>query len=162
MKKIYFLYSFLILSSFAIGQINPNFSAGSQYVIGGIEVVGDYNFNPQTIITYTGLEKGQRIIIPGEDISNAIKKLGNLNLFDDIDFFEAETRGDTIFLEINIKELPKLSEVKITGLKKGKRESLITDNKLTKGKVVNENLITTTRNAIIDKFRKDYLSFNNQ
>jgi outer membrane protein insertion porin family len=155
MKKIYFLYSFLILSSFAIGQINPNFSAGSQYVIGGIEVVGDYNFNPQTIITYTGLEKGQRIIIPGEDISNAIKKLGNLNLFDDIDFFEAETRGDTIFLEINIKELPKLSEVKITGLKKGKRESLITDNKLTKGKVVNENLITTTRNAIIDKFRKD-------
>ena len=102
-RNFYFLYSFLILSSFAIGQINPNFSGGNQYVIGGIEVIGDYTFNPQTIITYTRLEKGQRIIIPGEDISNAIKKVGNLNLFDDIDFYEAETRGDTIFLEINIK-----------------------------------------------------------
>ena len=76
--------------------------------------------------------------------------LGTIRKIELVDFYEAETRGDSIFLEINIKELPKLSEVKITGLKKGKRESLITDNKLTKGKVVNENLITTTRNAIID------------
>jgi outer membrane protein insertion porin family len=34
-------------------------------------------------------------------------------------------------------------------------ESIITDNKLTKGKVVNENLITTTKNAIVEKYRKD-------
>lgn len=155
MNKLYSLYLLLFISSFAFAQINPNFSSGSQYIVGDIQVSGDFTFNPQTIITYAGLEKGQKIIVPGEDISNAIKKLGNLNLFGDIDFYEIETKGDTIFLEINIKELPKLSDIKVTGLKKGKRESIITDNKLTKGKVVNENLVTTTRNAIIAKFRKD-------
>lgn len=155
MKKIYTINLLLFISSFALAQINPNFSAGNQYIIGDIQVTGDFTFNTQTIVTYTGLEKGQKIIVPGEDISNAIKKLGNLNLFDDINFYEVETRGDTIFLEISVKELPKLSDVKITGLKKGKRESIITDNKLTKGKVVNENLITTTKNAIVEKYRKD-------
>ena len=59
-------------------QINPDFGSGNSYVLGDVEVTGKTTFNSQTIVTYTGLEKGQRIIIPGEEISNAIKKLGKL------------------------------------------------------------------------------------
>jgi len=136
-------------------QINPDFGSGNSYILGDVEVTGKTTFNSQTIVTYTGLEKGQRIIIPGEEISNAIKKLGKLNLFSDIDFFIQETRGDTIFLELNIEELPKLNEAKVTGIKKGKAESIINDNKLKKGTIVNENLITTTKNKIESKYRNN-------
>src|SRR5690606_8051796 len=92
---------------------------------------------------------------PGEQITNAIKKLGRLGLFSDIDFYVNRIQGDSIYLELNIIELPKLSDVKIVGIKKNKAEELIKENSLTKGKVVNENLITTTRNYIENKYRKD-------
>jgi outer membrane protein insertion porin family len=55
-----------------------------------------------------GLEKGQDITVPGEEISNAIKKLGKLGLFSDIDFYTNKIEGDSIFLELNINELAKI------------------------------------------------------
>src|SRR5690606_8196210 len=61
----------------------------------------------------------------------------------------------SIYLDLDIKELPKLNDVKFVGVKKGKIEALIKDNGLTKGKVVNENLITTTKNYIENKYKKD-------
>ena len=79
----------------------------------------------------------------------------NLGLFSDIDFYVNKIENDSIWLELNISELPKLSEVKINGVKKVKREGLIKDNSLTKGKIVNENLITTTKNYIENKYKKD-------
>jgi outer membrane protein insertion porin family len=38
---------------------------------------------------------------------------------------------------------------------KNKTDALIKDNSLTKSKVVNENLITTTKNYIENKYKKD-------
>ena len=131
------------------------FDQGKQYILADVEVTGEISFNQQTVITFAGLEKGQNITVPGEEITNAIKKLGKLGLFSDIDFYIQRTKGDSLWLELNITELPKLNEVKFTGIKKSKSEELIKDNALTKGKVVNENLITTTRNYIENKYRKD-------
>lgn len=136
-------------------QDKSAFERGRQYILGDIEVTGKLNFNQQTVITYTGLERGQKIMIPGEEISNAIKKLGKLELFSDIDIFVKEVRGDSIFLQLDIIELPKLNEVKIRGVKKGKIDGLIKDTGLKRGKVVNENLVTTTKNYIENKYRKD-------
>ena len=52
-----------------------------KYEIGEISVSGNTSFSPLTIITYSGLEKGETISIPGEKLSNAIKKLWGSNLF---------------------------------------------------------------------------------
>ena len=106
-------------------------------------------------MTFSGLEKGQQITVPGEQISNAIKKLGKLGLFSDIDFYINKTEGDSIWLDLNIAELPKLSDVKIQGVKKSKIEDIIKENSLTKGKIVNENLITTTKNYLENKYKKE-------
>jgi outer membrane protein insertion porin family len=46
-------------------------------------------------------------------------------------------------------------KLKINGLKKGKPKLLKDNGQLTKGKVVNENLITTTKNNIENKYKKD-------
>ena len=131
------------------------FDQGKQYILADISVTGQVSFNEQTVVTFAGLERGQTIIVPGEQITNAIKKLGRLGLFSEIDFYVNRIQGDSIYLELNINELPKLSEVKFAGIKKNKTEDLIKDNGLTKGKVVNENLITTTKNYIENKYRKD-------
>ncbi len=131
------------------------YDQGKKYILGKVEVKGKINFNQQTVVTFAGLEKGQNITVPGEEISAAIKKLGKLGLFSDIDFYVTKVAGDSIFLELNINELPKLSDVKFVGVKKNKVEAFIKDNGLTKGKIVNENLITNTKNYIENKYKKD-------
>jgi outer membrane protein insertion porin family len=131
------------------------FEQGKKYILANVKVNGKISYNEQTVVTFSGLEKGQQLTVPGEEISNAIKKLGKLGLFSDIDFYVNKTEGDSIWLDLDIAELPKLSEVKIQGVKKSKVEDLIKENELTKGKIVNENLITTTKNYIENKYKKD-------
>lgn len=131
-------------------QVDPG-----QYILADFEVTGKISYNETTVKQFTGLEKGQQINVPGEEISNAIKKLWKLGLFSDINFYVTKVQNDSIWLELDINELPKLSDVKIQGVKKGKREALLKDTQLNKGKIVNENLITTTKNYIENKYKKD-------
>jgi outer membrane protein insertion porin family len=131
------------------------FNHNRKYILADIDVVGKISYNQQTVVTFTGLTKGQELVVPGEQISNAIKKLGKLGLFSDINFYISKEQNDSIWLELQITELPKLSDVKMQGVKKNRIEGLIKDNSLTKGKIVNENLITTTKNYIENKYKKE-------
>lgn len=151
-----FLFLFLFGIIFKIhAQDKIPFNQGKKYILATVKVNGKISYNQQTVITFAGLEKGQVLTVPGEELSNAIKKLGKLGLFSDIDFYVNKVEADSIWLDLDIVELPKLSEAKIQGVKKSKIEQLIKDNSLTKGKIVNENLITTTKNYIENKYKKD-------
>jgi outer membrane protein insertion porin family len=163
-KKIVFQRSIKLLFGillFATGNTafaqkeGPHLDSGQQYILADVLVTGKISYNPLTVINFTGLEKGQSILVPGDEISTAIKKLWHLGLFSDVNFYVDHVQGDSIYLELNINELPKLSDVKIQGVKKGKREALIKDTQLTKGKIVNENLLTNTKNYIENKYKKD-------
>ncbi len=156
-KNIKIILALLIFGSFYNLQAQERipYDQGTKYFLANVDVTGKINFNEQTVVTFSGLEKGQTITVPGEEISAAIKKLAKLGLFKDIDFYTNKVVGDSIYLELNINELPKLGEVKFIGVKKAKVEGLIKDNSLTKGKVVNENLLTTTKNYIENKYKKE-------
>lgn len=132
-----------------------SFDNGRKYTIGDISVKGNTSFSSQTIVTYSGLSKGDEILVPGEKVSNAIKKLWKSNLFSDIELYIIKIEGDTAFLEIQLSDLPELNKVTINGIKKSKKESVIKDNSLQKGVKVTENLITTTKNYLANKYKKD-------
>lgn len=131
---------------------NPD---AKKYVLGDITVSGSTHFSPQTIVTYSGLRKGQEIFIPGEEISNAIKKLWKSNLFNDINIYLVKTEGNSAFLEIRLFDLPELNELKINGLKKSKKKEVIEENNLVAGVKVTENLVTTTKNYLTNKYQKE-------
>lgn len=156
-KSIKAVLTLLLLGSFSQikAQDRVPFDQGKKYILADVAVTNNISFNKQTVVTFAGLQKGQEITIPGEEISAAIKKLGKLGLFDEISFYINRVENDSIYLDLDIKELPKLGQVKFVGIKKNKTEALIKDNGLTKSKVVNENLITTTRNYIENKYKKD-------
>ncbi|HLW41399.1 MAG TPA: POTRA domain-containing protein [Flavobacterium sp.] len=143
-----------------------------QYRLGSIKVTGNYHFNELTIFTYAGLEKGQIINLPGDEISDAIKKLWKTKYFSDIAVYESSVEGDVIDLEIYLNELPRLKDVEVIGLKKAKREEILKELqlavpntttsgskqkaiKIAEGKIINENLISTTKNYLTSKYRKD-------
>ena len=151
----YLLIFFTALFSFSSVAQETAYIKGNEYILKEVSVSGLKNFNEQTVITYTGLKEGQKIRIPGEEISAIISKLWKLDLFSDINFYLTNVKNGEASIQIDIIELPTLSEFKITGLKKSKIETIVSETELKKGKKITENFIKTTKNYIVNKYKKD-------
>lgn len=149
------LLAVITLSSVNLQAQETTYKDGAKYTLGSISVSGNTSFSEQTIVTYSGLRKGKEMIIPGEDISNAIKKLWNSKLFNDIEIYVTKIEGDIAHLEIRLSDLPQLNEIKINGVKKRKKEDIIKNTGLQKGVKVTENLITNTKNFLTKKYKKE-------
>ncbi|GAB2765049.1 outer membrane protein assembly factor BamA [Salinimicrobium soli] len=154
-NRILALLAFCLFYSFTSTAQDLPLANGKEYTIGEIDVTGTVSYNEQTVIAYTGLKKGEKIYIPGDRISKVLKKLWNLGLFSDINIYVTSIEGDTANLELEIKEVPTLADVRIQGIKKKKQEELKKENKLTKGAKVTENLLTTTKNYIENTYKKE-------
>ena len=152
MNKYFCLLSCLFC--FLLNQSITSQNNIERYNIGNITVTGNTSFSPLTIITFSGLKKGDAIDIPGEKLSNAVKKLWKSNLFSSVNIFRINVKDGVIDLEIELFDLPELNELKVEGIKKRKIEELIKENKLQLGVKVTENLITTTKNYLENKYRK--------
>ena len=150
--KIYRFYLIIFLLFF-VNKIHPQDSV-EKYEIGEITVSGNTSFSPLTIITYSGLEKGENISVPGEKLSNAIKKLWASNLFSSVNVYKKNISDNKIDLEIELFDLAELNELEINGIKKRKVEEVIKENKLQIGVKVTENLITTTKNYLENKYKE--------
>ena len=104
----------------------------------------------QAILLFCGLKVGQEIMIPGDEIADALRKLWKNQLFSAIDIRLAEARGDDAYLVIVVKELPKLGVFKFNGIKKGDADNIREKMKIRSGNIVNENLKATATNIIKD------------
>ena len=152
-KKLYCIFLFTILSTYSLNAQQKELDSGKKYAINSIKVTGAQNFNEQTVIAFTGLKKGDRIYIPGEKLSSVTKKLWEQNLFSDIAFYVTNIVGDEVDIELYIVEIPKLGNINIEGIRKGKKNEILKDNNLTPGVKITKNLITTTKNYITDKYK---------
>ncbi len=156
--KTFFKHCILLLifvCSINIQAQEITYNSDKKYILGDVSVLGNSSFSEQTIVTYSGLSKGKEINIPGEDISNAIKKLWSSKLFNDIEIYVTKIEDNVAYLQIRLSDLPELNEIKVNGVKKGKVDGIIKDNKLLKGVKVTENLITNTKNFLETKYKKE-------
>lgn len=158
LRNCLLLLLILCIVLFGFNQANAQenaYNKGKFYELGEINVTGVKSFSPQTVVAYTGLKKGQRIQIPGEEISATINKLWKLELFSDIEFFITNIDGEVADLELYIQELPTLSNYTIKGIKKGKIETIVKDTDIKKGKKLSKNFLSTTKNYIENKYKKE-------
>ena len=145
----------LFLSCLTVAAQTDTYEKSKKYTIQEITVSGNTNFNSQTVITFSRLRKGQQLIVPGERTAEALKTLWETNLFSNIDIYITKIDGDKISLDIKLFDLPELNVATVSGIKRKRQEDLIKENKLQKGVKVTENLITTTKNYIENKYKKD-------
>jgi outer membrane protein insertion porin family len=154
-KTLYCIILLTILSVFSVSAQDNELDKNKRYTINSISVTGEQTFNEQTVIAFTGLKIGDRLYVPGEKLSDVTKKLWEQNLFSDIAFYVTNIDGDLIDLELYIVELPKMYDVFVDGIRKGKKKEIIKDNGLKRGVKITKNLITTTKNYITNKYRKE-------
>ncbi len=144
---------FILLLLLPLGAQAQGIEEGDVYIINSIKVTGTQTFNTNTVVAFTGLQVGEEIVIPGEKLSNVTKKLWEQNLFSDITFYITNIQDNRIDLELHIVELPKINNVHVTGIRKGKIKELIKDNELNRGNKITNNLLTNTTNYIKAKQR---------
>lgn len=125
------------------------------YVLRDIVVDGVKKYTPAQILRFTGLNKGERVDIPGQKVSNAIKKLWETQSFSKVEVYVESLDGDNIVLKFSLQDLKELGEVKFTGkgIGKSKSEKLAKDNNLKPGTKITQNLVSTLKTNI----PKDYI-----
>lgn len=121
------------------------------YEIADITVVGADNYEDYIIIGYSGLSKGQRVEIPGDDITNAIKRFWRQGLFSDVAIVWTKAYGDKAWLEIRLTPQPRISQINYNGVKKGEREDLEARLGLAKGQQITPNIVNRAE-MIIKKY----------
>jgi len=148
------LTSIIFITLLFLGFSSNSQSTDKQYTLAEVVVTGDTNYSATTIVTFSGLRKGELLRIPGDKTRNALNKLWKTNLFSSVNLYVLKIENDNVFLEIELFDLPELNEVTINGIKKGKKDEVIEENKLQSGVKVTENLITTTKNYIENTYKK--------
>lgn len=125
-----------------------DYSNPKEYEIGPVTVLGADNFDHTAIKLIAGLRQGDKIVIPGDDISNAIKKLWAEGLFSNVEIVKEKVIGDVIYLSILLEPRAKLSRFKFTGVTKKEADKIREDIQLFAGKNITENLIFNTENKV--------------
>jgi outer membrane protein insertion porin family len=131
-----------------LGNSNIDYAEPRKMKIAGITVLGAEFTDPQAIKLFAGLQVGQELMIPGDEIADAVRKLWTNQLFSDIDIRLAEARGDDAYLVIVVKEMPRLGVFRFDGIKKSEADNLREKMKIRTGNVANENLKATAINVI--------------
>ena len=126
------------------------------YTLQGIVVDGVKKYTPEQILKFTGLYKGEAVEIPGQRISNAIKKLWDTNSFSKVEVYVESINGEQVVLRFALQDLKELKDVKFTGkgIKKSQNEKLIKENDLKPGTKITENLVSTLQNKIPQQYIK--------
>ena len=126
------------------------------YVLKDIVIDGVKKYTPAQILRFTGLNKNEVIEIPGQKISNAIKKLWETQSFSEVEVYVQSVEGEHVILRFNLQDLKDLGEVKFTGkgIGKSKSEKMVKDNKLKPGTKVTQNLISTLKTNIPQEYIK--------
>jgi len=122
------------------------------YEIDEIKVTGIEYLDKNVLIMLSGLNRGEKITVPGEDISKAIEKLWDQGLFEDISILVTKIENDKVSLEIQMRERPRLARFSLKGIKKGEADNLREKITLTRGDVVTQNLLINTRYKIRKHF----------
>ena len=126
------------------------------YTLQGIVVDGVKKYTPEQILKFTGLYKGEVVEIPGQRISNAIKKLWDTNSFSKVEVYVESVNGEQVVLRFALQDLKELKDVKFIGkgIKKSQNEKLIKENDLKPGTKITENLVSTLQNKIPQQYIK--------
>ena len=164
LTSIFVLIEFIAIAQFPVGvrrkSVAPaetnlvDYSAPKDYIIGGITVSGIKFLDANTLISVSGLNVNDQISIPGERISTAIRRLKDQGIIEDVSIDVTKVEGKTVFLELNLRERPRLNKMEFKGIRKGEKESVEEKIKTYKGKVITDAMVKNLQTSIKKHFKE--------
>lgn len=128
--------------------------APRKYKIAGIKVTGIKDYEDYVLISFSGLSVGDEVSIPGDEITAAVKRFWRHGLFSDVKILATKIEDGQVWLEIRLKQRPRISDITYSGVKKGEREDLQARLGLRKGFQITPNLLDRAK-TLIQKYFDD-------
>lgn len=153
MKYLIVLFLLLCFTHESFSQ-KLDYENPKEYEIGPIRVNGADNFDHQAIKLIAGFRQGDKITIPGEEMTKAIRNLWDEGLFSNVELKLDKVVGNVAYISINLKPRPKLSRFKFDGASKKEADKIREQVKLFSGKNITESLIFSTRSKVIGFYRE--------
>lgn len=163
MKRSLFILLFLIGSFPAFSQIRLgqsryasskpidilelNYAKPQKFRIAEIKAMGLTTLDEIAIISLSGLKVDDRIDVPGDAISNALKKLWRQGIIGDVKILVTKIEGEDIYLLLDLTERPRFSQVEFNGINKT-QEGELRDKVNIRGRVVRDDVLNTAKRNI--------------
>ena len=159
MKKHLLILLFLCVAKIAssqvvLGEDQIDYANPKEYNIAGTEIEGITTLDKNVLRLVSGLVPGQRVKVPGEKFSDAVKALWKQGFFDDIQINVDKIIGNDIFLKIVLIEKPRIGRYTFKGVsKKSEADEIRKKIHLITGKIVTDQLIGNTKNIVKDYYK---------
>ncbi len=121
--------------------VSINYSSPKEYEIAGIELVGIEFLDNNALISLSGLKVGDKIKIPGDEISSAVKKLWKQGIIGDLSINASKIEGNQIYLVIELTERPRLTRYNFDGLSKNHQSEIEENLELVRGRILTDVVI---------------------
>ena len=121
------------------------------YHIRKVNIHGVKYLNHDILRSASGLVPGDSVYLPGPFIQNAANRLWMQRYFEDIQI-GATIDGDSLDLEVMLKERPRVMNWKIGGVPKSKSADLINELKLKRGHELSDHIIDKNTKLIKKHF----------
>ncbi|HPS05671.1 MAG TPA: outer membrane protein assembly factor BamA, partial [Tenuifilaceae bacterium] len=153
LKSKIFLLLLLLSSVSALAQ-EPSFSyeVPKKYCVKEVRVSGIKFLNPDVLVSVSGISVGDSILVPGDAVTKAIKKLWSQGLFSDIKISATKIENSDIYLDIFLQEQPRISSINFVGVRKGEVSDLKEKLKLRNGSQLTESILENS----VEIIRKHY------
>jgi outer membrane protein insertion porin family len=147
---------FLVWGSISISGQEPqeiyDFSNEGEYIIGGVSISGVRYLDVNALIGISGLRVGQEITIPGDHVTRAVQRLWQQGLFSDVRMSVVSINSDTVFLDIFLQERPRISAVKLNGIRDSESQDITEKINLPIGSQVTSYILNNTQKIIRDHY----------
>lgn len=154
-KRAFPLLILLLTGLLATAQTEDkfvNYLYPEEYTIAGITVSGVKFLEPNALIGISGLRIGQKVEIPGELVTAAVRKLWEQGLFSDVTITVTGKEAENIWLDIHLQERPRLSSLKFEGIRKSEEADLTEKMDLPNGSQVTAHLLNRAEKTIRDHY----------
>ncbi|MBN2611446.1 MAG: outer membrane protein assembly factor BamA [Bacteroidales bacterium] len=122
--------------------------------IADIRITGVKYLQPQVLVNLSGLKVGDKISIPGDNITRAIEKYWKHGLFSDVKVLIDKIEDKNVYLQIYLVERPRLSKVNFSGVRKSEITDLNEMIELKPGSQITDNVINNVKTIL----QKHYIS----
>jgi outer membrane protein insertion porin family len=125
-----------------------------KYVIADIKVTGveSYGYEDYVLTGISGLSVGDRVSIPGEEITTALRAFLKHGLFSWGQILATKQTADSVWLEIKLLPNPLISNIAFTGVKKTEKDDLEAKIGMARGTQLTPNLINRAKKRVKDYF----------
>ena len=130
-----------------VNILELNYAKPQKFRIADIKAVGLSTLDEVAIISLSGLKVDDRIDVPGDAISSALKKLWGQGIIGDVKILVTKIEGEDIYLLLDLTERPRFSRVEFEGINKT-QEGELRDKVNIRGRVVRDDVLNTAKRNI--------------